>query len=84
VRYSCRGIEEPEVRLSASLIRPSSGERHPLSLLTLSTKKDGETTSLLMEVKMPELEAGKYLFDLIAEEQKTQSKSQTESEIQVK
>jgi len=84
VRYSCTGIKLPEVSLSAFLIQPSSGERHPLSFLTLSTKKDEETTSLLIEIKVPELKAGKYLLNLVAEEQKTKSKSHTDLEIQVR
>lgn len=84
MRYSIIDIQEPEFHLSACLIHLSSGQKIPLSFSILSTKKEEEISTLLTEFQIPELESGKYSFNLIAEELKTKSTSQISSRIQVR
>ena len=84
IRYSITDIQEPEFHLSACLIHLSSGQKIPLSFSILSTKKEEEISTLLIEFQIPELQSGKYSFNLIAEELKTKSTSQISSRIQVR
>ncbi|HDZ24997.1 MAG TPA: VWA domain-containing protein [Candidatus Aminicenantes bacterium] len=84
MRYTIIDIREPEFHLSASLTKPSSGLKIPLSFSTLPTKKKEEISILLIEFQTPELQPGKYFLNLTVEELKTKSKSQISSEIQVR
>ncbi len=75
LRCSIIGIQEPVVDISANLIENTSGEKESLSFSILSTEKKEETDILLLELELPELKPGEYSIEIIAEEEKTDSRS---------
>jgi len=70
-------IEKPEIDISAHLIRELTGEKIQLSsnLLSTESKKDEDTDLLLIELQMPELKAGRYVLEIVAEELSTKLRS---------
>ncbi len=77
MRCSVVDIEKPEIDISAHLIRNLTGEKIQLSsnLLSTESKKDEDTDLLLIELQLPELKAGKYVLEIVAEELSTKLKS---------
>lgn len=76
LRCSIIDIQEPEVELTAHLIQHSTKQEIPLSFSILSAENQKEKTDiLLIEFQMPELLAGEYSLNLMAEEMTTKSRS---------
>jgi len=77
MRCSVVDIKKPEIDISAHLIRNLTGEKIQLSSNLLSTegKKDEDTDLLLIELQLPELKAGRYVLEIVAEELSTKLKS---------
>jgi VWFA-related protein len=79
VRCSAINIPNPEIGLSAYLSEYPSGKRIPLSVSILSSEKQEETDVLLLELRLPELKAGRYSLELVAEESNSQSRSEAKA-----
>ena len=75
LRSSIIDIQEPEVELKAHLLQHSTAQRTPLSFSVISAEKEEQTDILLIEFQLPELQAGEYSLNLLAEEMTTQSRS---------
>ena len=70
-------IQKSDVELSVFLKEASSEEKTPLTYSILKSKKEGEKIDiLLIELELPELQAGEYSIEIVAEEISTQSKFQ--------
>ena len=77
LRSSNINIQKSDVNLSVFLRESSSEEKTPLTYSILKGKKEGEKIDiLLIELELPELQAGEYSIEIAAEEISTQSKSQ--------
>jgi hypothetical protein len=78
LRLSVLEVPESEIEIYAHLIDHSSNQKIPLSNSSIhaAEKKDGIDV-LLVEFQLPELEAGEYSLEIIAEDITTQDKSQT-------
>jgi len=76
LRCSIIGIQEPVIDISANLIENASGEKESLSFSILSTENKEEMDILLLELELPELKPGEYSLEIIAEGDKTDSRSQ--------
>jgi len=78
LRLSIIDVQESEIEISAHLIDHSSNEKIPLSDYSIHSAENREGIDvLLIEFLLPELEAGKYSIEIIAEEMATKAKSQT-------
>jgi len=75
VRCSVVNIQNPNVELSAHLIRHLSGEKFPLTLSIISSKNEQDTYVFLIVLQLPELKPGDYTIEIVGEESKTKSKS---------
>lgn len=85
VRCLMIGIQDPEIELSASLIRLSNAQEvMPLSFSILSCSEKKEMDILLLEFRLPELESGQYSLNLVANEIKTKSISQVNMSFKIK
>ncbi len=82
--YAAVGIQEPDISLTASLVESESGEKNPLSLVILSSESVDATDILLLELQLPELNAGEYSLEIIAEEARTGSRSEAKRLLRVK
>jgi len=77
LRISNINIQKSDVELSVFLRESSSEEKTPLTYSILKGKKEGEKIDiLLIELELPELQAGEYSIEIVAEEISTQFKSQ--------
>jgi hypothetical protein len=74
---SLQGLTKPALKFSASLIEKSSQQSFSLPVSIISAKKEGELGTLLVELRMPELEPGEYLLAIAAEDTASQARSQT-------
>ncbi len=84
VRFSVVDIQEPEVEISAELIKYPSEQMIPLSYTILDAKEHKGVDVLLMEFPLPELSPGDYTLKLSAEEVTTHSKSYSSQTFKVK
>ena len=84
VRCSVKDIEEPNIVLSILVNQHSKDQKNRLNFSVLSSKREGETDILLMEIQLPDLEPGDYSLEFVAEEVTTQSKSQVIQDFRVK
>jgi len=78
LRLSIVDVPESEIEISALLIDHSSDQKIPLQNISIHAveKREGIDV-LLIEFLLPELEAGEYSLEIIAEEMTTQQRSQT-------
>ncbi|MGB2762954.1 MAG: VWA domain-containing protein [Candidatus Aminicenantaceae bacterium] len=77
LRSSNINIQKSDVDLSVFLRESSSEKKTPLTYSILKGKKEGEKIDiLLIELELPELQAGEYSIEIVAEEISTQFKSQ--------
>jgi VWFA-related protein len=84
LRCIWKGIQEPKIRISVWLESPENSKRIPLAFQILSRSRQEETDVLFLEMKIPELQPGRYLLHLMAEDEVTESSSQTTSSFSVK
>jgi hypothetical protein len=77
LRLSIVDVQESEIEISAHLINHSSNKKIPLPNSSILNSENREGIEvLLIEFQLPELEAGKYSIEIIAEEMTTQARSQ--------
>jgi len=77
LRSSNINIQKSDVDLSVFLRESSSEKKTLLTYSILKGKKEGEKIEiLLIELELPELQAGEYSIEIVAEEISTQFKSQ--------
>ena len=77
LRLSVIDVQESEIEISAHLIDHSSNKKIPLPNPSIHAAENKEGTDvLLVEFQLPELEAGEYSLEIIAEEMTIQEKSQ--------
>jgi len=78
LRLSNVDVPESEIEIYAHLIDHSSNQKIPLHNTSIHAAEKREGTDvLLIEFLLPELEAGEYSLEIIAEEMTTKEKSQT-------
>lgn len=68
LRCTAFGIQKPELKLSASLAHSLSGEKIPLVVSILEQSQDQNTQIFLIELKIGELQPGKYYLHMFADE----------------
>lgn len=78
------GVQEPEIQISAWLESEASLQRISVSTIILSSVQKKESDVLFLEFEFPELQAGRYLLHIMAEDMVTKSRSQTTSRFSVK
>jgi len=71
VANSIRGIENPDIRLSAEVIKQSTKEKILLNSQIISVKNKETADILLLELELPELDSGEYCVEFTALEKKT-------------
>jgi VWFA-related protein len=85
MRFFIPDIEQPALDLKAYLVQESPAQKTALASSVLYRKKESNNIHVyLIEYKLPKLGPGEYVINFIADELKTKSKSQVNSEIQVK
>jgi hypothetical protein len=60
LKFRVKDVPNPELDISANLIRQSTREKIPLYFFLLDFRKDGGEDALLLELHLPELEPGQY------------------------
>ncbi len=68
---SIRGIENPDIRLTAEVINQSTKEKILLDSQIISVENKGTADILLLELELPELESGEYSIEFTALENTT-------------
>ncbi len=68
---SIRGIENPDIHLTAEVINQSTKEKILLSSQIISVENKETADILLLELELPELESGEYCIEFTALEKKT-------------
>jgi VWFA-related protein len=84
VGCSTFNIPAPEIDISAYLVDPVARERTSLSYSVVSIDSKEETQIFILELQLPELRTGEYTLEIIAEEVKTQSRSEVKTDFSVK
>ena len=84
LRCIWKGNLEPEIQISAWLEPRESGQKIPLAFHILNSQRQEEADVLFLEIEVPELQPGRYLLHLLAEDVATKSSSQTTSVFSVK
>lgn len=84
LRYSTDGIQEPEAKITARLIDRESRKKYPLTHSILSTNAQEDTVILILELHLPELKPGEYSLEMIAQETKSQSRSEAIAHFKVR
>jgi hypothetical protein len=77
------GAQEPEIQVSAWIIPEGSDKKMPLACHILSGIPQEEADVLFLEIEVLELQPGKYLLYLLAEDTETKSSCQTTSRVSV-
>lgn len=73
LRCSIIGIDKPEIDLYANLINESTEEEIILNFSISSSENQDEKRVFLLDIKLPELESGSYVLELMAAEKTTKS-----------
>jgi len=68
---SIRGIENPDIRLTAEVINQSTNEKILLNSQIISVENKGTAGIFLLELEFPELDSGEYCVEFTALEKKT-------------
>ena len=84
LRCMWKGTREPEVRISAWLESGEGGQRNPLAIYILSSQRQEEADVLFLEIEVPELQPGRCVLHLLAEDAITGSSSRITSGFSVK
>jgi VWFA-related protein len=71
------GAQEPEIQISAWLEPEGTDQKIPLVFNSLSNAQQREADVLFLEFEIPELQPGRYILYLYAEDMATKSSSQT-------
>ena len=66
-----KGIENPDVHLTAELANKSTNEKTLLNSRIISGQNKGSADILLLELELPELESGEYFIEITAVENTT-------------
>ena len=77
IHCSLRNLTNPRLKFTAALIEKSTGKSTSLPLTVLSGKKEGGEGTLLIELKMPEMDPGEYVLMLYAVDLTSKFQSQT-------
>jgi len=84
VRCSVVNIQKPDIELLVYLGQNSSGEKILLPFHFLSSKQEEDIDILLIEIWLPDMEAGEYSLDFVAEETNTKLRSQVYRTLRVR
>jgi len=84
LRCSVTNIEQPKIDLYANIISGSTEEEIPLVFSISSSEKQDETNVFLLDIKLPGLESGSYILELIAAEKTTKSVVSTAKSFKIK
>ena len=83
IHCSMRNLTNPKLKFTAALIEKTTGRSTSLPLTILSGKREGGEGTLLIELKMPEMEPGEYLLMLYAVDLTSKYQSQTSSSLRM-
>jgi len=75
LRCASIDIQHPEIELYGSLVSESTGDKTPLSFRVASSRKQGDTEVILIDIALPVLESGRYAIEFSARESVTDSRS---------
>ena len=85
LRFSIVDVQEFDIEISAHLIDHSSNKKIPLPNSSILNSENREGIEvLLIEFQLPELEAGRYSIEMIAEDLTTQTRSQVSRTFRVR
>ena len=77
IHCSMRNLTKPMLKFTAALIEKSTKKSTSLPLTVLSGKNEGGEGTLLIELKMPDIEPGEYILMLNAVDLTSKFHSQT-------
>jgi hypothetical protein len=84
VRCDWAGTQEPDIQFSGWLQAEGVDQKQPLTVDVLATGRQEKTDIFILEFELPELQPGRYLLHLSAEDSATNTSSETASGFSIK
>jgi len=73
LRYTVINIQKPEIDLYVNIVNETTEEEIPLDFSIRSSEKQENTHDLFLDIRLPELEPGRYALEFLAAEKTTKS-----------
>jgi VWFA-related protein len=73
LRYTVINIQKPEINLYVNIVNETTEEEIPLDFSIRSSEKQENTHDLFLDIRLPELEPGRYALEFLAAEKTTKS-----------
>jgi hypothetical protein len=84
LRYKTLELQQPEIALHGTLVHNATAKEEPLDFHVVQSRKQDDTTALLISINLPRLEPGRYSIAFRAADDVSSAQSQTARSFAIK